>query len=208
MQNASFTVCVAITGASGTLYAEHLVANLRQHADQVFLVASRAGKIVAKYELAAEETGDFSLLRALQGKEDGVTTFRNDDFFAPIACGNSVPAAMIVTPCSMGTLGRIATGTGQNLLERAADVVLKQKKHLIICPREAPLNTIHLRNMLTLAEMGATILPLMPGFYNHPKTIDDIVGFMTGRVLELLDIPAVRHQLYRPWTGFSAAPSH
>jgi 4-hydroxy-3-polyprenylbenzoate decarboxylase len=124
--------------------------------------------------------------------------FGCDDLFAPCASGTAVPDAVVVVPCSMGTLSRISLGNSGNLLERAADVALKQKRKLIICPRETPLNLIHLRNMVSLAEAGAEIVPLMPGFYQNPKSIEDLVGFCAGKILEQL---AIGHDLYRPWNS-------
>ena len=158
------------------------------------LVASDAGKLVARYEL--KESRGLSLCHALRGKVPEVSVFKNDDYFAPMASGSNVAETMVVLPCSMGTLARIANGTSDGLISRAADVVLKQKKRLILCPRETPFNTIHLRNMLTLSEMGAFILPLMPGFYQAPHTISDLVKFMVGHILQTMDID---HDLYRPW---------
>lgn len=114
---------------------------------------------------------------------------RNDDFFAPVASGSSVPSDMIVLPCSMGTLGRIAGGMSTTLLERAADVVLKERKRMILCPREMPLNGIHLRNMTILNDMGALIMPPSPAFYQKPKTLEDAIDFVVGRVISTLSNP-------------------
>jgi 4-hydroxy-3-polyprenylbenzoate decarboxylase len=195
-------VMVAVTGASGSIYAERLIAELLPQVARVYLVASTMGKKVADLELSAKPEG-FSLRQALAGKLSAeekaiIRVFNNEDFFAPIASGSSAASHMVVVPCSMGTLARINAGLSLNLLERSADVMLKQKSPLIICPRETPLNTIHLRNMLQLAEMGATILPPMPGFYQQPKSLEDMVNFVVGRILEVLGLP---HSLYTPWNS-------
>ncbi|MNJ45109.1 putative aromatic acid decarboxylase [compost metagenome] len=108
---------------------------------------------------------------------------------SPVASGSGAPAAMVVVPCSTGTLSAIATGACNNLIERAADVTLKERRQLILVPREAPFSTIHLENMLKLSNMGAVILPAAPGFYHQPQTIDDLIDFVVARILNLLDIP-------------------
>lgn len=195
-------VLVAVTGASGAIYAERLIAELLTRVSRVYVVATAMGIKVANFELSKKVEG-FSLRRALSGKlsDDEKTIIRvfdNEDFFAPIASGSSAASHMVVVPCSMGTLGRINAGLSLNLLERSADVILKQKNPLIICPRETPFNTIHLRNMLQLAEMGAIILPPMPGFYQKPKSIEEMVNFVVGRILEVLGL---EHTLYSPWNS-------
>ncbi len=191
-------IFVAVTGASGTIYADRLIQCLRGKVDRIYLCATDAGQKVAEHELASS-----SALRALLNGDingtdrDLFRVFKNDDLFAPIASGSSAPTHMIVVPCSMGTLARVAHGMSSNLVERAADVCLKQKAPLIVVPRETPLNTIHLRNLLTLAEMGAHIIPPVPAFYQKPKTIDDLVDFIVGRLLEAIGI--TDHDLYDPW---------
>jgi flavin prenyltransferase len=195
-------VLVAVTGASGSIYAERLIAELLTRVSRVYVVATAMGIKVANFELSKKVEG-FSLRRALSGKlsddeKSIIRVFDNEDFFAPIASGSSAASHMVVLPCSMGTLGRINAGLSLNLLERSADVILKQKNPLIICPRETPFNTIHLRNMLQLAEMGAIILPPMPGFYQKPKSIEEMVNFVVGRILEVLGL---EHTLYSPWNS-------
>jgi 4-hydroxy-3-polyprenylbenzoate decarboxylase len=123
--------------------------------------------------------------------------FHEEDFMAPMASGSVRVDAMMIVPCSMKTAAGIAAGSSGNLVERAADVSLKEKRPLIVVPRETPLNVFHLRNLLTLSQAGVHILPAMPGFYNHPKTIDDMVNFVVGRILDFLKID---HRLYRRWT--------
>ena len=201
MSKPSKRVALGVTGASGSIYADRLLRFLVAAVDRVYLVYTDAGRQVVEHELAGRD--DSLLLPLVRGQvpdqhRDVVRVFRNDDLFAPIASGSSVPTDMIVLPCSMGTMSRIAHGDASNLLERACDVVLKQRKNLVIAPRETPLNTIHLDNMQRLAAAGAVIAPPSPGFYNKPKTIDDLVDFVVGRMCELLDVD---HELYRAWNS-------
>jgi 4-hydroxy-3-polyprenylbenzoate decarboxylase len=197
-------ILVAVTGASGSIYAQRLLSVLLSQVSRAYLVATDAGLQVARHELGpVVESEQFSLVKALTGEvrpEDRETLrlCRNDDLFAPIASGSSAADAMIVVPCSMGTLARIATGQSTNLIERAADVMLKQKRTLVVVPRETPLSVIHLRNMLTLTEAGAHMVPPMPAFYQKPGSIEDMVNFVVGRVLECLNLP---HDLYSPWNA-------
>lgn len=190
-------VLVAVTGASGSLYAEKLILELLPRVSRVYLLASETGRSVVPYELPISSP----LNLMLKGKYDGafsdkIRVFSNDDFYAPVASGSSVPDAMVVTPCSMGTLARIRAGVSQTLLERAADVVMKESRSLILCPRESPLSVLHLENMLALARMGVKMIPLAPPFYQHPQTIEDLIDFMTGKVLEALGL---KHELYKQW---------
>lgn len=194
-------VLVAVTGASGIIYAERLIEELLQSVDRVYLVASDVAYKVALSELKLKEEA-FSLIKALRGDDlsqayPTLKVFKNDDFFSPIASGSSVPTDMVIVPCSMGTVGRITYGVSSNLIERAADVVLKESKNLIVCPRETPLNQIHLKNMLSLHEAGAKIIPPMPAFYNKPKSIDDMVDFVVARILEALSISS--NPLLKKW---------
>ncbi len=195
-------ILIAVTGASGSIYAERLIQESVKRFPRVYVVATSAARQVADYELpASREDGRISLRKVLSGEidpelRDIIRVFKNDDMFAPVASGSSAPTEMVVVPCSMGSLARIAQGLSSNLVERSADVVLKQRRRLIIVPRETPFNTIHLRNMLALSEAGVDIVPAMPAFYQHPKSVDDMVDFVVGRVLELLDVD---HGLYRPW---------
>lgn len=195
-------VLVAVTGASGSIYAERLVEVLRERVDRIYLLFSDSGMKVCRHELRPKDQG-FSLVRASEGHLDErdrstIRLLKNDDLFAPVASGSSAPTAMVVLPCSMGSLARIAQGISGNLLERSADVCLKQKRPLVICPRETPLSAIHLRNMLSLSELGVHMVPAMPAFYQHPKGIEDMVDFVVGRVLEVLQVP---HQLYPAWNS-------
>lgn len=192
-------IMIGVTGASGSIYAERLIQLLLGSVDRIYLVVTETGEKVAAHELSSDSILRRSFSGALSKKElTVIRTFKINDLFAPCASGTAAPDAMVVTPCSMGTLARISTGVSSNLLERSADVVLKQKRRLIVCPREMPFNLIHLRNMTALAEAGAEILPLMPGFYQKPKSLEDLVNFCVGKILEQLDIP---HDLYKPWNS-------
>ena len=192
-------VLIGVTGASGSVYADRLLELLLKQSSRVYLVATESGEKVAAHELPKNSL----LLRALQGslnksEKEIIRVFNNGDLFAPCASGTAAPDAMVIVPCSMGSLARVATGVSGNLLERSADVMLKQRRRLLVCPRETPLNLIHLRNMTSLVEAGAEMIPLMPGFYQKPKTMDDLVDFCVGKILEQLSVP---HQLYRPWNS-------
>lgn len=192
-------ILIGITGASGTVYASRLIQILLPIVSRIYIVCTETGEQVAAHELPAESAGP--LRRAITGtlsadEKQVIRVFKNSDLFAPVASGSSAPHAMVVVPCSMGSVSRIAHGTSSNLLERAADVMLKQKRQLIICPRETPFSLIHLRNLTLLSESGAEILPLMPGFYQKPATIDDLIDFCVGRILEQLGLS---HDLYNRW---------
>ena len=195
-------IVVGITGASGAIYANRLIEELLARVNRVYCIASDAGKQVCDYELNDSECS-FNLKKTLAGEVEpkyrqSLRVFNNDDLFSPIASGSSAPSHVVILPCSMGSLARISNGMSSNLIERSADVALKQKIPLIICPRETPLNAIHLQNMLSLAQMGVQIVPMMPAFYQKPKSIRDLVDFMIGRILELLGL---EHKLYVPWNS-------
>lgn len=199
-------IIVAITGASAVHYAEILIQELlKQKVQRIYLLCTSAGKQVIDYELPAKKPidGEFSLRDFFKNPtapgpfSDTIRYFAQDNFFAPIACGTATASDMVIVPCTMGTLARVAQGLSNNLLERAADVILKQRKRLLICPREAPLNRIHLRNMLTLDEMGAIILPPIPAFYYRPTTLEETNHFIVGKILDSLEIS---HSLYEQWS--------
>ena len=176
-------IIVGITGASGAIYGKLLLERLNALQDQVEscgVVFSENAKAVWKFELNEEPGGG--------GRTDIATKLRfyePDDFFAPMASGSAGYDAMIICPCTMGTLGRIASGVSSDLITRAADVMLKERKKLILVPREAPFNLIHLSNMKLLAEAGAIICPASPSFYSKPATIDDLVMTVVDRALGL-----------------------
>jgi len=204
-------LAVAITGASGAVYAVRLVHELLANGYRVSLMISTAGFSVLQEECGLAWDGSLEEVdNNLQGyfapaismgldstdSEPSLTYYAADDFFAPIASGSAAPDAMLVAPCSMGTLARIAAGLSGNLLERAADVMLKEGRPLILLPRETPLSAIHLENMLKLARLGVRIVPAMPGFYGRPQTLDDVVNFVVGKLLDQLK---VEHTLYTRW---------
>jgi 4-hydroxy-3-polyprenylbenzoate decarboxylase len=180
-------IIVAITGASGAPYARELLLYLDRAGFAVHLVASGAGKLV--YEL---EVGT----RLDQDLPSGAMLYEENDFTAPFASGSFQCEGMVVVPCTMGTLGSIAAGISQNLIHRAADVCLKERRKLVLIPRETPLNQIHLENMLRLSRAGGIILPAMPGFYHHPQSVTDLVRFVVARILEQLGIA---QDLVKPW---------
>jgi flavin prenyltransferase len=191
---------VAITGASGSIYGLRLVEELLKADYRVTLLLTRSGLEVLRYETGLNWEGSSSerkqLMRDYFGGTSRLDHFDQADMFAPIASGSSAPNAMIVVPCSMGSAARIASGISDNLIERVADVMLKEGRRLIVVPRETPLNQIHLGNLLRLSQTGATILPAMPAFYHQPKSIDDLVTFVVGKVLDSLQI---EHQLFQRW---------
>ncbi|NQT20704.1 MAG: UbiX family flavin prenyltransferase [Planctomycetes bacterium] len=190
-------VVVAITGGSGAAYARRLVDVLADKLDRVHLVVSRHGAQVASMELGVNlNASDFSVVEFLGRRADAVTVHHYRDMAAPIASGSNTVEAMVVVPCSMRTLGCIAGGCGDNLIHRAADVMLKEQRPLILVPRETPLSAIHLENMLRLARAGACVMPAAPAFYHNPQCIDDLVDFLAGRILSRLGI---RSDLLEPW---------
>lgn len=202
------TVAVAFTGASGMPYGLRLLECLIAARARVFLLYSPAAQVVAKQELEltlptqpAAATSYFAeRYRAEPGQ---LTVFGREDWMSPVASGSNPPDAMAVCPCSMGTLGALAAGLADNLIERAADVMLKERRTLVLVPRETPLSAIHLENMLKLSRAGAVILPPSPGFYAHPRTVEDLVDFVVARVLDQL---GVGHALGPRWGAARVAP--
>jgi 4-hydroxy-3-polyprenylbenzoate decarboxylase len=178
---------IALTGASGVIYGKRLLEELRNKKVETHLVISQAAKKIIKHELGTSE-------KTLEKLATHVHEI--DDWSSPIVSGSYKTDGMVIVPCSMKTLAGIANGFAENVILRAADVTLKEKRKLILVPRETPVNTIHLRNMLDLAQHGAIIVPAMPAFYHKPTNIDDLVDFMVGRVLDVLGI---EHALYKRW---------
>ena len=199
---AAAPVCLALTGASGLAYGLRLLECLLRAERPVQLVYSQAAQIVARQELDLELASRPAEARAaLLARLPGVPAellqvFGREEWFAPIASGSNPPQAMVVCPCTMGTLAAIAQGLSDNLIERAADVVLKEGRKLILVPRETPFSVLHLENMLRLARAGAVILPPSPGFYQRPQSVAEIVDFVVARVLDQLQVP---HRLLAPW---------
>ena len=199
---------VAITGASGSIYAHRTLQLLAASGTvgTVNLILSDTAATVAQVEMGVNlRNADPAKFNTWIGLEEGsklIRPWRLDNLAAKPSSGSNKQAGMIVIPCSMGTMGAIASGAGTNLIHRAADVCLKERRRLVLVPREAPYNAIHLENMLRLTHAGATILPASPGFYHRPKTIDELVEHLCFRILDQFDIP---HSKKSQWTGEEVA---
>lgn len=190
----SAPVTLAITGASGGRYGLRLLECLLAAGRPVYLLISEAGRLVLKMEedvTLPARAGDIgtALGERYGAREGQLQVFGPRAWTAPVASGSGAPRQMVVCPCTTGTLGRIAAGTSEGLIERAADVVLKERGELTLVVRETPLSEIHLENMLRLARMGALILPANPGFYHRPQSLDEMVDFVVARVLDRLGMP-------------------
>lgn len=196
------TICLALTGASGMPYGLRLLDCLLAAGCKVQLLYSQAAQVVARQEMAVDlpsrpsEAKAALLARFPHADPDKLAVYGREEWFAPVASGSNPPDAMIICPCSMGTLAAIAQGLADNLIERAADVVLKEGRKLVLVPRETPFSAIHLENMLSLSRVGAVILPPSPGFYQHPQSVQDIVDFVVARVLDQIGVP---HALMQRW---------
>ena len=200
------TVTLALTGASGMPYAIRLLQQLLASNRRVYLLYSQTAQIVVRQEMGwqlparASEAEQF-LAGEFAAEPGQLRVFGREEWFAPVASGSNPADAMVVCPCTTGTLASIANGLSDNLIERAADVMLKEKRPLILVPRETQFSTLHLENMLRLSRMGATILPPNPGFYHHPTCIEDMVDFVVARILDHLHI---EHDLIPRWGEDSA----
>jgi 4-hydroxy-3-polyprenylbenzoate decarboxylase len=195
------TVAVAFTGASGMPYGIRLVECLLGAGCEVWLLYSQVAQIVARQEMDLELPSRpaevQSALSARFGAAPGqLRVFGREEWFAPLASGSNPADAMVVCPCTMGTLASIAAGLSQNLIERAADVAIKEGRKLVLVPRETPFSAIHLENMLKLARLGVVIMPPSPGFYTHPQTVGDMIDFVVARVLDQIGVP---NDLMRRW---------
>lgn len=195
------SIALAFTGASGMPYGVRLLECLIQAGVRVDLLYSQVSQIVARQEMDLPLPGRAKDAAAFFAERFGaragqLRAFGREEWFAPVASGSNPPDAMVVCPCSMGTLAAIAQGLADNLIERAADVMLKESRRLILVPRETPFSAIHLENMLRLARAGAVILPANPGFYHHPQRVEDLVDFIVARVLDQLHIA---HTLMPRW---------
>lgn len=195
------TICLALTGASGMPYGMRLLECLLAAGCRVQLIYSQAAQVVARQEMDLElpsrpADAQAALEARFVATAGQLVVYGRDEWFAPIASGSNPPDAMVVCPCTMGTLAAIAQGLADNLIERAADVALKEGRKLILVPRETPFSAIHLENMLRLARAGAIILPPNPGFYTHPQSVADVVDFVVARILDQLRIP---HDLQKRW---------
>jgi len=195
------SVTLIMTGASGAQYGLKLLEQLVIAGVSINLLISKAGKIVIKTEtdlkLPSRGTEIVEFFTDKHGaSSDQIKYYEREQWMAPIASGSGVADATVVCPCTTGTLSSIAVGSSRNLLERAADVALKERKKLILVVRETPFSDIHLENMLKLSRMGAIIMPANPGFYQHPQTLDDVMNFMVARILDHLELP---HDLVPIW---------
>ena len=194
-------VTLALSGASGMAYGLRLLECLLAANIDVNLLVSHAAHLVTKQELgvalpARASDLEYQLSESLDTRDGQLRVYGREDWNAPVASGSNPADAMVICPCSMGTLAAIAHGTSDNLIERAADVMLKEQKKLILVPREAPFSTLHLENMLKLSRMNAVILPANPGFYHRPQSVEDIIDFIVARILDQL---GVEHTLMERW---------
>ena len=187
--NDTMHLVIAITGCSGVVYGVRLLEACRKLGIETDLIVSQAAEKLLELELGKT----IKDIRKLATRN-----YSQDDLAAPLASGSVKTDGMVIAPCSMKTLGAIASGIADNLITRAADVTLKEGRPLVLVPRETPLNLIHLENMVKLKRAGATILPAMPGFYYKPKEISELIDFIVGRILDVL---GVEHKLYRRWQG-------
>ncbi|MDQ6992967.1 MAG: flavin prenyltransferase UbiX [Mariprofundus sp.] len=187
-------IIVAVTGASGAPYALRLIKQLASVGITQHILLSDAARVVLKQEVNLELPDapiatTASLAEHLTIDPASIHCYSSKDWFSPAASGSANISRMVIIPCSMGTLARIACGASDNLIERAADVMMKERRQLILVPRETPLSPIHLENMLKLARLGVDMIPAMPGFYHRPQSIDEIIDFVVDRVLNHLHLP-------------------
>ena len=208
MESTPRTITLAWTGASGMPYGLRLLESLLAARVRVYLLYSPAAQVVARQEcdmvLSAQPREAARMLRERYGAhEDQLEVFGREDWLAPVASGSNPGDAMAICPCTMGTLGAVACGLADNLIERAADVMRKERRPLVLVPRETPLSTIHLENMLRLAQAGAVVLPPAPGFYDRPQSVEDLVDFVVARVLDQLHVD---HALGPRWGSRRVAP--
>lgn len=194
-------ISLGITGASGAIYALNLLKNLTDYYDEIHLMITDAARIVLATEVAlnlpeSPKKSQAILTDYCGCSENIIQVYSKENWYSPVASGSAAPKQMVICPASMGCVSAIATGASNTLLERAADVVIKEKGQLILLPREMPFSTIHLKNLLTLSEAGVTIMPAAPGYYGKPKTIDDLADFVSARILNHLGID---NTLNNPW---------
>ena len=186
-------ITLAITGASGSGYALRLLECLVAANYQIYVLCSSAARVVFDTEVdfklpASPDAATKVFTEKFNAKDGQITVFGKEQWFSPVASGSAAPKQMIICPCSTGTLAAIAHGMSDNLIERAADVVIKERGQLILVPRETPFSTLHLQNMLSLSQQGVVIMPAAPGFYHKPESINDLIDFMVGRMLDHLGI--------------------
>lgn len=189
MREDRLRIVVAVTGASGVIYGNRLLEVMREKKIETHLIVSKAAEKVIKHELGGSKK-DFEKL--------ATRVYDADDLTGPLMSGSYKTDGMIIIPCTMKTLSGIVNGFAGNLILRAADVALKERRRLVVVPRETPLSVVHLRNMLEAAKLGIFVVPAMPAFYYKPKKIGDLVDFVVGRVLDCLGI---EHELFKPYSG-------
>jgi 4-hydroxy-3-polyprenylbenzoate decarboxylase len=195
------TITLAMTGASGAIYGLRLLEQLLKQGQRVYLLVSRAAQVVLATEHdeqwpARPEELQVYLQQRYHCNDEQLQVFGREQWTAPVASGSAAPDAMVICPCSMGSLAAIANGLSDNLIERAADVMLKERRQLILVPRETPFSAIHLENMLKLAQLGVTIMPAAPGFYHRPQGIEDLVDHIVARILDHLGL---QQELISAW---------
>ncbi|CAC9596968.1 3-polyprenyl-4-hydroxybenzoate carboxy-lyase UbiX [Bathymodiolus heckerae thiotrophic gill symbiont] len=196
-------IAIALTGASGMPYALSLLKELIKTQELIYVIISTAANTVIAMETDLNLGSDTvaveaNLSKYLDAKDGQIKVFSKNQWTAPVASGSNPPRAMVVCPCTMSTLSAIANGHGDNLMHRAADVVIKEQKKLILVPRETPYSAIHLENMLKLSRLGVVIMDANPAFYQNPKSMQDLVDFVVARILDHLE---VKHNLLPPWQG-------
>lgn len=201
------TVTLALTGASGMPYGIRLLECLLKSGTDVWLLYSQVAQIVARQEMdlalpSRPKELEVFLRERFAAHTEQLRVFGREEWFAPVASGSNPPDAMVICPCTMGTLAAVAAGLADNLIARAADVVLKEQRKLVLVPRETPFSVTHLENMLKLARSGAVILPANPGFYHRPESVGKLVDFVVARILDHLDIA---HDLMPRWGDEPAA---
>ncbi len=194
-------IVVAISGASGPIMGVRLIEELLNSEEKVAAIVSQPARQIIEYEILGEKRSFSSLeellsRRGLSGNYDLLSEFKNNDFFAPVASGSTKFKAMVVIPCSMKTLSAIVHGYANSLITRTCDVALKEKRRCIIVPRETPLSVVHTENIHRAAMAGIDIVPPVPGFYTRPESVDDVVNFVVGKVLNLL---GREHDLFESW---------
>lgn len=185
---------VALSGASGATYGIQLLRELLLRDNELHVLASEPAMLVIKYELGWDLSDSMEKTFRNHLPQGNMYFYNNKDIAAPLASGSFITDAMVIIPCSMACISGIAVGSARNLMERTADVILKEKRRLILVPRETPLNSIHLRNMLSLSDLGVHIIPAMPAFYQKPETVEDMINFVVGKVMDSLNIS---HDIYK-----------
>jgi len=191
---------VTMTGASGVIYGLELIAELLKREHEVHLVVSEPASLVLIQEMNWQNQKSIETALREYLPDGNLYYYQNSDIGARIASGSFIAEAMVIIPCTMSTLASVANGMSNNLIERAADVMLKEHRSLIVVPRETPLSAVHLRNMLRLAEMGVSIVPAMPAFYHRPESLNEIILFIVGKVLDIMRIP---HDIFRRYEGLT-----